>query len=114
MTMNAISNPTLYFESEVYLFSLNHEPDLKKIICSEKYDYTYNGHLRLIDAVAELIPNRVTATATYIECHYQDVLRAMFITQEHPLFYNRSIGRPCYGQASILFPKIRERRLRWI
>jgi hypothetical protein len=113
--MNAIANPTLHYESVIYVFSLTLNSDLPRIVSIEKRDNTYNGHSRLYDAFIELIPEyaKVPENEAHIARLYQDVRRNMRVTRESPISLTTSTSEVCHSRGSILSPQLGGRKLRW-
>jgi hypothetical protein len=114
--MNAIANPTLQYESVIYVFSLTLESDLPRIVSIEKRDNAYNGYSRLYDALMDLIPEQVKNSEDddYIARLYLDVKHAMCATSECPFSLASRTSRGYHNRTSILSPHVGKRRLRWM
>jgi hypothetical protein len=113
--MNAIANPTLRYESVIYVFSLTLNSGLPRIVSIEKRDNTYNGHSRLYDAFIELIPEqaKVPENEVHIAHLYQDVRRSMCVTRESAFSLPTSTSEVGRSRPFILSPQLGGRKLRW-
>ncbi len=114
--MNAIANPTIHYESVIYVFRLTLESDSPRIVSIEKRDNAYNGYSRLYDALMDLIPEQVKSPENddYIARLYFDVKHAMCVTSECPFALTSRGAGVCLSRTSILSPQLGERRLRWL
>jgi hypothetical protein len=113
--MNTIANPTLHYESVIYVFSLLLESDLPRVVSIEKRDNAYNGYSRLYDALMDLIPENAKGPENdYIERLYLDVKHAMRATSECPFSSASRTNGVCLSRTSLLSPYVGKRRLRWM